>query len=49
MKSLEATMGEPAVKCRRDSSNCILEKGKSIFDVRGVERCSAHEYVLVHL
>lgn len=46
MQSLEATVGEPTVKCRRDSTDCILKEGESFLDVRRIECCRTHQYVL---
>ena len=43
VESLEAAVCKPAVKCRWDSADCVLEEGKALFELRGVERCATHE------
>ena len=45
VESLEAAVGEPAVEGRGDGANGILEEGKALVELLGVEGCGPHDHV----
>lgn len=46
VQSLEAAVGQPAVKRARDGAGRCLDEGELLLEVVGIEGYGANEYVL---